>query len=362
MPYSPAVGRVPEREVGVDRVVALLLEPVGLDLAGQADAPALVAAQVDDDALALPLDEIEGGPQLGPAVTAQRAEDVAGQALGVDPHEHVLLAGHLAEHEGQVLLAVEDRLVDTRPVKSPAAVGIRASETRRTSFSFWRRYRMRSAIEISGSRCRSANSSSSASRAIEALSSVTISHSTPAGLMPASRARSTAASVWPARLSTPPVRYRRGKMCPGRRRSSGLGLRVDQGRDGGRPVGRRDPGRGALGGVDRHRERGALGLGVVRHHERQLELVGALGQDRDADHPRGVGEEEGDLLGRRRVGRHDEVALVLAVGVVDHDHHLARDRPPRSASDTFANAIRPPPPLADLRRAAPPTRSGPARI
>ena len=44
------------------------------------------------------------------------------------------------------------------------------------------------------------------------LSSLTTSHSTPAGDIPAARARSTAASVCPARLSTPPGRYRRGKM------------------------------------------------------------------------------------------------------------------------------------------------------
>ena len=34
-------------------------------------------------------------------------------------------------------------------------------------------------------------------------------------------------------------------------------------------------------------------------------------------------EEEGDLLGRGELGRHDEVALVLAVLVVDDDHDLA---------------------------------------
>ena len=38
----------------------------------------------------------------------------------------------------------------------------------------------------------------------------------PAGCKPARRARSTAASVWPARFSTPPSRARRGKMWPGR--------------------------------------------------------------------------------------------------------------------------------------------------
>ena len=34
-----------------------------------------------------------------------------------------------------------------------------------------------------------------------------ISHSRPTGSQPASQARSTAASVWPRRLSTPPYRW-----------------------------------------------------------------------------------------------------------------------------------------------------------
>ncbi len=52
-------------------------------------------------------------------------------------------------------------------------------------------------------------------------SSLMISQMTPAGTMPAMRARSTEASVWPARTSTPPLRARSGKMCPGRARSLG---------------------------------------------------------------------------------------------------------------------------------------------
>ena len=48
-----------------------------------------------------------------------------------------------------------------------------------------------------------------------------ISASTPAGRSPASRARSTAASVCPARRMTPPGTARSGTMWPGRRRSPG---------------------------------------------------------------------------------------------------------------------------------------------
>ncbi len=46
-------------------------------------------------------------------------------------------------------------------------------------------------------------------------SSFTISTITAAGSKPASRARSQPASVWPARVSTPPGLATSGKMCPG---------------------------------------------------------------------------------------------------------------------------------------------------
>ncbi len=52
-------------------------------------------------------------------------------------------------------------------------------------------------------------------------SSFTTSASAPAGVSPASRARSTAASVWPGRTSTPPSRARSGKMWPGLTSSNG---------------------------------------------------------------------------------------------------------------------------------------------
>ena len=106
---------------------------------------------------------------------------------------------------------------------------------------------------------------------------------------------------------------------PGRRGGS----RVDEGGDGGGPVGGRDAGGGAVAVVDGHGERGAVALGVGRHHRRQVELVEALAGHRHADDARRVVQEEGDLLGRGELGRHDEVALVLAVLVVDHDDDLA---------------------------------------
>ena len=55
-------------------------------------------------------------------------------------------------------------------------------------------------------------------RIIEPSSSM-ISQITPAGASPASRARSTDASVCPMRTSTPPSRARNGNVWPGRKKS-----------------------------------------------------------------------------------------------------------------------------------------------
>src|ERR1700720_1657193 len=77
---------------------------------------------------------------------------------------------------------------------------------------------MRSAMVPILSWCRRANSSRCGRRAMLPSSFMT-SHNTPTGFSPARRHRSTAASVCPARTSTPPRRERSGKMCPGRAKS-----------------------------------------------------------------------------------------------------------------------------------------------
>ena len=71
--------------------------------------------------------------------------------------------------------------------------------------------------------CFSQYSSRSGTRAIVPSSFMT-SQITPDGLSPASRARSTPASVWPVRSSTPPSFAFSGKMCPGWTRSCGREL------------------------------------------------------------------------------------------------------------------------------------------
>ncbi len=73
-------------DVRLDGVPAGVLQGVGPDLREQADPPALVPAQVDDDA-ALVRGLLERRVQLRTAVAAQRAEGVPGQALGVHAHQ-----------------------------------------------------------------------------------------------------------------------------------------------------------------------------------------------------------------------------------------------------------------------------------
>ena len=76
--------------------------------------------------------------ELLAAVAAQRAEHVAGEALGVHAHQHVLLAGDVALDERHVMRAVDDRLVADR-LELAGAVGMLTAVTRRTSFSVRRR-------------------------------------------------------------------------------------------------------------------------------------------------------------------------------------------------------------------------------
>ena len=74
-------------------------------------------------------------------------EDVAGQALGVNADEHVLLAVDVALDERDVVLAGEG-LAEGDGGEVPYAVGSRTEVIRSTSFSVWRRYSIRSSTVI----------------------------------------------------------------------------------------------------------------------------------------------------------------------------------------------------------------------
>ena len=96
--------------------------------------------------------------------------------------------------------------------------------------------------------------------------------------------------------------------------------RIDRDLDRVRPVMRRDAGRDARARLDRDREGRADGGLVVLGHHAQPELVAALAGEAGADQPAAVRRHEVDRLGRAELRGDREVALVLAILVVDHDH------------------------------------------
>ena len=193
---------------------------------------------------------------------------------------------------------------------------------RSTSFSRVRRYSMRSAMVQIFRRCFLANFSNCGRRAIVP-SSFMISHRMPTGRQSASVARSTAASVWPARWSTPPGPRAQGKHVAGldqilrhrRRRRHDL--------DGLRPVGGADAGGDAARGIHAHLEIGAETFAVLAHHAFDAELLQPLGGRGHAN--QSAAELGHEIHGGRRdkLPGHDQIAFILAVGVVHDDDHFA---------------------------------------
>jgi len=91
-----AVRLVSKFEIGLDGVKPLVLELVGAQLGHQADAATFLLL-VDQDAGAFVDDALHGELELLAAVAAQRAKDVAGEALGMnadDGRRRVDIAEH----------------------------------------------------------------------------------------------------------------------------------------------------------------------------------------------------------------------------------------------------------------------------
>ena len=82
------------------------LEFVRSQLVRQPDSAPLVAHDVEDDPAALRLHASHGLLELRAAVTAQRMEHVAGQALRVHTNKHVVLALDVTDHQRHVRAVV----------------------------------------------------------------------------------------------------------------------------------------------------------------------------------------------------------------------------------------------------------------
>ena len=104
----------------------------------------------------------------------------------------------------------------------------------------------------------------------------------------------------------------------------GADIGVGERPDAGATFLRRDAGGEVLGIVDRDGKGGGVRGGVVGHHGRQMQAAGIGAGQRGAKDTAGMSDEESHMLWRCFGGSHDEIALVLAVLVIHHDHGLAR--------------------------------------
>src|SRR5581483_8164080 len=84
-----------------------------------------------------------------------------------------------------------------------------------------------------------------------------------------------------------------------------------------------DAGRSSLEVIDADGKWRSMPRGVDLDHHREIEFLRALFGERHTNNPTGPLEHERDHFRRHGFGRRNEIAFVLAVFVVDHDHALA---------------------------------------
>ena len=99
--------------------------------------------------------------------------------------------------------------------------------------------------------------------------------------------------------------------------------RPDRGKNRGGAVRGRDARLDSPGRVDGDGELRALRLAIVVDHQLQADRIASFAGHRQADQTAPEASHEVDRFRRRMRGRHDEIALVLAVLVVDEHDHVA---------------------------------------
>ena len=308
-----------ELDIGLDRVAPLVLQRVGAHLVGEADAAAFLA-HVEHDALPLCLDLLQGERELLAAVAAHGAERIAREALRVDAHEHILLAAHIALDDGDVALIVELVLIG---VDAEVAVLAREVDVGDLMHEVLR------ALAVLDERLDR-----------DHVEAVLLGE-----FLEARRAHHVAVIVHDLAAEARRIKAREAREVRRRLRVAGaaqhaaldraqredvaraaegrrLCLRVEQLLDRVAALEGRDA-RLRVVGVDGDGEGRLVVVRVVGDHLADVERVEALAVDWRADEALGVRRHEVDVLRRDRLGGDDQVALILAVLIVDDDDHLS---------------------------------------
>lgn len=148
--------------------------------------------------------------------------------------------------------------------------------------------------------------------------------------------RSTVASVWPSRSSTPPGAGLERKYMPRAVQVRWRGVIGDGGPHGPDAILGRDPGGHALGDLDADRERGLIAAGIGFDHGTQVQGADFFLGQTQADDATALADEHGHLGRGQALGSEDEVAFVFTIFVIGDKHSPALAQGFESALDPGA--------------------------
>ena len=306
--------------IGFDRIETLLLKFVGVDFCGQTDAAAFVLAHVKEDAAAGAFDHLERGVELRAAIAATRAEDVAGEAFAMDADERGLGFGNLAFHECEMVCAIDERAIhvqveiavvgrhldDLLTLDEPftrATVGDEIFDAAQLQLVLAAKFQ-----QLRQTRHRPIRVQDFAKHA--------------------RRRKPREPRQIHARLRVPSAPQHAARFCAQRENVAGLHeivwrrFGVGENTDRLRAIVGTDASRDLLRRIDGDREIRAVTLAIFQHHPLKAELLRAFIRDRRADESTPVHGHKVHRFRRHLLRRHHEIAFVLAICVIGHDHEF----------------------------------------
>ena len=119
-PIIPQIRLVPKKQIGIDRIVAHVLQIIGSQFVQQTNATTFLP-HVENDSATFAGNELHRSGQLLAAVAPSRPEYIACETLGMDTHENVVLSDaaelpvltDLADDQRQVFLFVKTVVIQT---------------------------------------------------------------------------------------------------------------------------------------------------------------------------------------------------------------------------------------------------------
>ena len=108
----------------------------------------------------------------------------------------------------------------------------------------------------------------------------------------------------------------------------------DSSTDGGDAISRRNTGRNTLRSFYGHGEGGLVVAGVGFHHHRQFELANPLVGQAEADDAGALADHQRHLFIGHGLGGENEVALVLPIFIVGHQHAASGTQGRQGCFDT----------------------------